>query len=222
VEGSGRGLVALPWNLPRRTQTNHELSQPELSVSELRFKPDTSGACQTSNRLRQRARGRGDVCGICGGRSGTRTGSSWNTPVLPFYLSFARSAIRSCSIGRIWRLSVKELGLASFIQQNYESYKEKSFIYWFIHQWLYSPLLSPGPGPGVFTAPLPSIGHGADHIENTYSVVRLLWNLAITCSMAHREHSSYCCMYTESLPNNGHIRHNMSTCRPVDVQQPMQ
>jgi hypothetical protein len=67
----------------------------------------------------------------------------------------------------------------------------------------------------VFIAPLPSTGHGADHIESTSSVVGWLCNVATICSAVHREHSSYCCVYTESLHSNGHIRHSLSTCSPV-------
>jgi hypothetical protein len=41
----------------------------------------------------------------------------------------------------------------------------------------------------------------------------LLCKLGISCSMVHREHSSYCCdrwnVYNDSLPSNGHIRRNI-------------
>jgi hypothetical protein len=44
-------------------------------------------------------------------------------------------------------------------------------------------------------------------------LLELLCNLATTCSMDHWEHSSYCCVFAgkcrQSLPSNGHIRHNI-------------
>jgi hypothetical protein len=64
--------------------------------------------------------------------------STYLSPNAPY-----SSAIRSCSNWRNWRLNMKELGLDSFIQQNYESYKKDSFI----HQRLYISLL----GPGLFS-----------------------------------------------------------------------
>jgi hypothetical protein len=60
----------------------------------------------------------------------------------------------------------------------------------------------------MFAAPLPSTGHGADRIENTSSVVRIVvlqHGPQRTQLPLFRVRWNVC---TESLPSNGYMRHN--------------
>jgi hypothetical protein len=65
----------------------------------------------------------------------------------------------------------------------------------------------------VFTVPLPSTGHGADHIENTSSVVRIV--LLPSKELYHGPQGTQLPLlrvrwnvYTETLPSSEWIRHN--------------